>query len=179
MARPRKPAGETPYQRRIRRYQETHPGASRQEARGHRLRPGERSEYARRVKGTKPGSRERREAAGKPTYGGEVQRFLRDLTDGAIVNVDADQARDSFDGRSFGVMTKWIIDGKPGSQGESYVFRGLTITRFRRLMEQEIRRGAIFVGAASLNQASLLAAVEGDLADARELELPAGPRRVA
>lgn len=155
MARARN-ANETPYQRRIRRYLEAHPGATRQEARGHRLRPGERSEYARRVKSAR--SKEaRREASG---HAGQVRAFLRDLRDGTIVNVDVDEATKGFDGKTFSVITKWTIDG--ADDGRMYVFRRMSLTRFRRLIREELERGAILSPAYSLNQRKVLAEVGSD-----------------
>src|SRR5579875_1873411 len=75
MARPRKPQAETPYQRRIRRYLELHPGATRQEARGHKPPPGTTEAAARRERylARRPGA-SRAEASGH----GEllIARFL-------------------------------------------------------------------------------------------------------
>lgn len=65
---------ESRYERRIRRYQELHPGASRQEARGHRLPAGTRSEYARRTEGARPEDRRARSGHAGPA---DLIRFLR------------------------------------------------------------------------------------------------------
>ncbi len=85
MARPRKQ--ESTYERRIRRYLETHPGATRQQARGHRLPAGVRSEYQRRVAGTAAGSPERQIAAGKRRVllAGQKTRLLSYIQPGDVV----------------------------------------------------------------------------------------------
>lgn len=89
MARPRRKP-ESAYERRIRRYLELHPGATRQEARGHKLAKGVRSEYAKRVQGTAPGSEERRRASGHRGY----QDLKRALRSGDIVSIDPGSTRD-------------------------------------------------------------------------------------
>ena len=68
MAGRRRAPVESAYQRRIRRYLEQHPGATRQQARGHRLPPQFRSEYAKRTAGARS-AEERRERAGHSGLG--------------------------------------------------------------------------------------------------------------
>lgn len=77
MARPRRPKPESSYEKRIRRYLEQHPGATRQQARGHRP-PKGRSEYAVRVERylARNPRATRAEAAGHRS-GADLERALR------------------------------------------------------------------------------------------------------
>lgn len=90
MARARK-RSESPYERRIRRYLEQHPGATRQEARGHRPAEGRR-EYESRVER----ALERRPGISRAQAGGKrsLADFKRELRPGALVEV-TDYDRDS------------------------------------------------------------------------------------
>lgn len=132
MARPRRT--ESAYARRIRLYLERNPGATRQEARGHRLRPGERSEYARRTAGAQT-SEERAERAGHRGY----RDLLRNLRDGDIVGLDPGSERDA-QGR-WRVVRVTVLDAD--GRERTYTIRNVTDKKVRDLIDRMETVGAI------------------------------------
>lgn len=134
MARQRRKP-ESAYERRIRRYLEAHPGATRQEARGHRLPKGVRSEYAKRVAGTQPGSEARRAASGHRGY----RDLLRGLRDGDIVGIDPGSRRDE---RGRWIVVRVTVLGQDGRE-RTYTLRRVSEDRVRALLDRVESVGAI------------------------------------
>jgi hypothetical protein len=160
MARKRKKP-ESAYERRIRRHLELHPGASRQEARGHRLPPGVRSEYARRVQGTEPGTAARRRASGHADGAAALLRFLRP-GDRIMCDVRAVTVTGEGDGRRWRRIPKRVITTPwSGRDEREFVLlgpggNGYSLAGLRRLIGQEMDRGAEFSPQPSLDQRRLV-----------------------
>ena|SRR5215831_7239730 len=133
MARPRRRPVETPYQRRIRRYLESHPGATRQQARGHRLPEGVRSEYARRTAGLE--GEARRAAGGHRGY----KDLLKALRAGDLVAIDPSSTR-APDGRWTTVRIT-VLDEK--GRERMFTLRKVTDERVQALTSRITAVGAI------------------------------------
>lgn len=140
----KKPAGESAYQRRIRRYLELHPGATRQQARGH----GGGSEYQKRTAGLTGEARAR--AGGKRG----PAAFLAYLDPGALVMMEYGRPV-LVDRRGRLSFEKRVI---PAGFKEERVFRFRRFTKreLRALIRDELQRGAVLSPAPSLDQRQLL-----------------------
>lgn len=132
MARPRQQA-ESAYRRRLRRYLETHPGASTQAARGHKPRPGAKpgAEYRARIRKARkryPGISQRA-AAGRGTQDEKTaMRLIRLIPrlrpDASIMFTGVDRTPDGlWRTARFDILTDQVTDGeltfKVGPSGHS------------------------------------------------------------
>lgn len=157
MPRPRKTQPvETAYQRRIRRYLEQHPGATRQQARGKKS--GEFSERVERYRKRHPGA-SKQEAAGK-TGQAAMLRYLRP---GTLVICDLRTVKVEEKGgrRRWRSIPKLLIPEDVNRPEREFVLRGpgghgYDEAMLRRLIDREVDRGAVFSAAPSLDQRRLL-----------------------
>ena len=157
----------SPYERRLQRYLETHPGASRQEARGHKVKKG--SEYSLRVKRAKkryPGIWNQA-AAGR----GGFLRFLNYIHEGdgvqmtgLVGNVEVDSRR------RFNGIEKLVLPDDEKRRTKSFALGRLTRAQLRTLIALEVREGAQLTPVPSLDQRRLLSKTE--LGDLRYAQLP-------
>lgn len=173
-----RPRSESAYQRRIRRYLEAHPGATRQQARGHKV-PRKRklgAEYRRRVERAKeryPGIWPEA-ARGR----GRFLSFLNYIHEGDPVQMDTRISEVDVDdkGRFEGIV-KMVIPEPELRRGKlvaretrSFELGRLTRKQLRTLIALEARQGALLSPVPSLDQRRLLSKAElGDLVHA---ELP-------
>ena len=152
MARPRKTAagGESAYERRIRRYLEAHPGASRQEARGHKPPPGK-SEYRQRVERAQarvPGI-SRRAAAGHATR--DERTALRLLRRIPKLHRDTIVSFLGLDRQADGTWLRASFDLLNGGI-ESFVFGGEGLRYLGRIADALAASGVMVLGAQYLQQ---------------------------
>lgn len=148
-----KPPAESAYQRRIRAYQARHPGASRQEARGHKPPAGE-SEYRRRVRLYK----ERHPGATGAEARGQAGRsaFLRYLKPGDLVTL-AEHVRDvpvDAQGR-IGPFEKLVVPADDRRHERRFRFAKLSRAQLARLIEAELKAGAVLTPVPSRDQRQL------------------------
>src|SRR6516164_9360132 len=156
MPRPRR---ESAYERRIRRYLAAHPGATRQEARGHR--PGEYAERVRRAEARRPGI-SRAEAGGKAGRAALLARIRSVARQGHDPLVILRQPAwmipvMSRKGKAdrLGPVPKLVID-EYADQTWGFTIRGLTVASLARLIRDEIQAGATLTPAPSLDQQRIL-----------------------
>lgn len=153
---PRKRArAESAYERRIRRYLEAHPGASRQEARGHKQPAGE-SEYRRRIRRYE----ERNPGASRAEAGGRARTaFLAYIREGDVVMLADHISRVPVDslGR-IGPFHKQVVPEAENRRVRMFRIPRLTRAALRRLIVQELERGAVLTPVPSLDQRKLVTA---------------------
>ncbi len=148
-------APETPYQRRIRRYLAAHPGASRQQARGHKLDQGE-SEYQRRIRRYQ----ERHPGSSKAEAGGRARSaFLAYIREGDVVMLADHISRIPVDAQGrIGPFSKQVVPESERRRVRVFRIPRLTPAALRRLIEQELLRGAVLSPVPSLDQRRLVTA---------------------
>lgn len=159
MASSRKPGsrkrGVSAYERRIQSYLERHPGATRQEARGHRPPKGT-SEYRERVRRAEARGKRGAEARGKA---GAVSRarFLAYIREGDLVQMANHVRHVTVDsrGRLVGIVKMVIPPRRPVRVFE---LAPLTRSALARLIREEERRGAVLTPIPSLDQRRLVTA---------------------
>lgn len=165
MARTRRAAVESAYERRIRRYLEAHPGATRQEARGHKP-PKGRSEYAERIRRYKrrhPGASTQEAAGRRPEVARErriqeaaITEFLDYLEPNDIIML-ADHISTILrlpDGR-WAPHEKNVIPADETRDFRTFPLPAMTDERLQRLIDQELAAGAKMTPIASLDQSKL------------------------
>jgi hypothetical protein len=153
VARQRSSRKRSAYERRIESYLRRHPGATRQQARGHRPRGG-RSEYAVRVeryRRSHPGA-SRAEAAGHARSG-----FLAYIRPGDEVMLVEPVGMIPVDGRGrVGPFSKRVVPEQAGRPVREFRIPRLSRAALAALVEAELERGALLTPARSLDQRSLL-----------------------
>ena len=144
---------ESAYERRIRRYLAAHPGATRQEARGHKPPAGER-EYQARVRRY----RERNPAATRAEAGGQARAaFLRYIREGDVVMLADHISRINVDSRGrVGPFSKQVVPESDRRRVRVFRIPRLSKAALRRMIEQELARGAVLTPVPSLDQRRLL-----------------------
>ena len=153
----RTPPTESAYERRIRRYLAAHPGATRQDARGHKQAAGSGrgAEYQGRVK--------RAEAAGKrgPAARGQRGRaaFLAYIRPGDLVLLDVPVGQIEIDSRGrFVAIPKLVVPDNPRRRPRTFVIRNLSRDGLAAMIRAELDRGANLTPVPSLDQRKLLPA---------------------
>lgn len=166
MPRTRRTQLESAYERRIRRYLQAHPGATRQEARGHKP-PKGKSEYRQRIERYKrrhPGA-STKEASGKAPAEHEVRvlrgRLLTDFIDylqpgdGVQLADHISVIRRQDDGR-WEPFRKLVIPSDETRPAREFLIPAMTDSQLRDLIEDELARGALLSPIPSLDQRRLL-----------------------
>jgi hypothetical protein len=158
---------ESAYERRIRRYLAAHPGATRQEARGHRLEPGEREYRLRQER-----YYERHPAEASTSKAGLLARIRSIRRQGYDPVILLQQPAwmipvESRKGRvdRLGPVPKLVVRGlrqaeglgkEVGEQQWLFVLSGLTVKTLSNLIRDEIAAGATLTPAPSLDQQRIL-----------------------
>lgn len=151
----RKPKKVSAYERRIQSYLRRHPGATRQEARGHKVSAGE-SEYQRRVRRYQ----ERNPGASRAEAGGRARTaFLSYIREGDVVMLADHISRIPVDSRGrVGPFNKQVVPESEKRKVRVFRIPALSRSALRRLIEQEIERGAVLSPVPSLDQRRLVTA---------------------
>ena len=155
MARTRRKALQSAYERRISRYLDAHPGATRQEARGHKP-PKGKSEYQERVRRYRrrhPGA-SREEAAGHRNDGAR-RRFLAYIREGDLVQLENPVSSIDVDarGRLVGIVKLVLPPSRPE---RSFALGPMTRAALRALIVAEEAAGALLTPIPSLDQRRLV-----------------------